>query len=802
MNLRFIIFVVITSLSLFFVNQYFVPDPKETSSNEQASAAVVDKLPSIGIGTLPLFPLYSTDSSSDAISYGLEVGKGTYMLPTGALPEEKETLFVKNNKGLIKKVNLINKDLSKEKCLIYSEQAKPLIKTLSLPAGKSFLTLLQIEETAPFAYPAMINNGKLTLGKEKPSSNCLVIYDDLGEFFVLGIYDASYEQIIPFSSIGSLDSLIDYVPMQVQKNVVHNEQLYVLENETMQLVFSNLGGSICEVNLPIKSSQHPHSVILSVDEDALIAKQAPLSNLFPLSVYKESVDGKITQFEPKEGGYYPLLRRGIAKKDRRAITRVLPKFYAASVTEGNNDELASIPYKLKSISSKRIVFSAQHAGRRITKTFELPKNGKDAPYVLLANVEVEGNNTDLYFNSGVPEVEFVSGRPSPAITYISYNGSDLSTGQIKLPKTVSTLEHITPDWVANSNGYFATIIDPLDKVGAGVVSTYVPGEVDPSRITLIDVLSDRYPASKYPGYQIAIPLSTKSNSTDFRLYLGPLDAAVLKKVDAFYTNQVTGYSPEYNKAITYQGFFSTIIEPFARLLSILIGFCYKFSHSWGLSIILLTLLLRLILYPLNAWSIKSTIGMKLAEPELKKMQAKYKNDPLKTRTETMRIYKEYNVNPLGCIVPLFLQAPFLFGIFSVLKTNFAIRGASFIPGWINNLSSPDSLFSWSTSIPFIGTSFHLLPLIAALLMFLQTKQSSKGNDTSNMSDMQKQQQKMNFIMPVLMLVIFYKMPSGLNIYFISSSVLQMVQHSITLKSIQKRALKKNPKEVLVKTKRK
>lgn len=802
MNLRFITFVAITSLSLFFLNQYLVPTPKDKGPKVEAVSESVDSIPTIGIGNLPLYPLYKTEAASDNLSYGLEVSKGTYLLPKGALTDPAKELFVKNNKGLIKKVGLINKDSSKEKCLIYSEIEKPTIKTVAIPTGKAFLTLLQIEETAPFAFPAILENGKLTLGQEQPTSSCLAIYDDMGDFFVLGIYDPAHSQLTPFSAIGSLDDMIDYVPTSAQKGPLSSQQLYVLENESIQLVFSTTGGSICEVNLPIKSESHPNSVILPVDEDKILSRQAPLSDQFPMTAYKISVNGRLEVMQPAQGGYYPLIRRGTAKKDPRAISKALPKFYTANVISTTYPEIANLPYQLTSISDKRIVFTGRHQGTTIKKTFELPESGEKAPYVVLASIEVSSPRSDLYLTSGVPEVEFVGGVPNPGITYLAYDGTDLKANKFKLPKTVSSLEGVTPDWTANSNGYFATIIDPLDKVRSGMLASYVPGEVDPSRITLIDVLSDRYPASKYPGYQVAVPLSANGGTTDFRLFLGPLDADVLKKVDAFYTNEVTGYSPEYNKAIMYQGFLSVISEPFARLLSILMQFCYTVTRSWGFSIILLTILLRLILYPLNAWSIRSTIGMKLAQPELSKVQARYKNDPMKLRAETMKVYKQYSVNPLGCIIPLFLQMPFLFGIYSVMKTSFGIRGASFIPGWINNLSSPDTLISWGVSIPFIGSSLHALPILSALLMYFQTKQSAKKNDTSKMSDMEQQQQKMSFMMPLVMLVVFYNMPAGLNIYFISSSVLQVLQQHLTQRSMEKKQLKKNPKEVIVEPKQK
>lgn len=800
MNFRFIIFVVITSLSLFFVNQYFAPTPTKHITEQTTSSEELEVMPAASIGALPLFPLYTSETGSEIVSYGFAANKHTYLLPTGALPSAKKTLFVKNNKGLMKKLTLASTNPSKETCLIYSETEKTEFKTLSLSAKNNDLTLLEIQGSSPGTFPALLSGGKLILGSQKPTANCLALYDHLGKFLVVGVYEASGEKFIPFSAITSLDPFIDYLPTVSSQRSASTEQFFVLENQSMQLVFSNLGGALCEVNLPIKNEAHPDSVILPVGEDKLIKKQAPLSDLFPLHAYKKSVGGKIEQFEPYEGGYYTLLRRAITRKDPRASSRVPAKFYAANVIS-DDETLASLTYSVKSMTDKQIVFTASYKGRKITKTFELPTNGEEAPYVVLATVDVQGDKRGLYFTSGVPEVEFVAGRVAPSIHYTAYDGSDLKTHTFKLPKSSSQLDGATPDWTSNSNGYFSVIVDPLDKVKSGFTSTFVPGEEVPSRITLIDSLSDRYPAAKYPGYQVSIPLSGQEPSTTFRLYLGPLDAKVLAKVDSFYTNEVTGYSPQYNKALTYQGFLMTVVEPFARLLSLFLNWCYKISHSWGLAIILLTILLRLILYPLNAWSIKSMIGLKVVAPETKKLQERYKKDPMRLRAETMKLYKEHGVNPIGCIVPLFLQMPFLFGMFSVLKSTFGIRGASFIPGWITNLSEPDVLFSWGLSLPFLGSSFHLLPVLSSVLMYFQSKQSSAKGDVSQMSEMERSQQKMSWMMPVIMLVVFYNMPSGLNLYFISASALQMLQHVITQKAIEKKRLKKNPKEVTIKVKK-
>ena len=183
------------------------------------------------------------------------------------------------------------------------------------------------------------------------------------------------------------------------------------------------------------------------------------------------------------------------------------------------------------------------------------------------------------------------------------------------------------------------------------------------------------------------------------------------------------------------------------------------------------------MYPLNAWSIKSTLKLQEVGPKLQKLQAKYKNDPKRAQLEVMQFYKEHKINPFGGCLPLIIQMPFLFGMFDLLKSTFSLRGASFIPGWIDNLTAPDSLFSWGTPIPFIGTEFHLLPIILGVVMFFQQKLSAAQNKKKGvtLTDQQKQQQKMGTIMTVAFTVLFYKFPSGLNLYWLSSMGLQILQ---------------------------
>jgi YidC/Oxa1 family membrane protein insertase len=181
------------------------------------------------------------------------------------------------------------------------------------------------------------------------------------------------------------------------------------------------------------------------------------------------------------------------------------------------------------------------------------------------------------------------------------------------------------------------------------------------------------------------------------------------------------------------------------------------------------------LYPLNNWSMKSTAKLQKIAPKVQAIQEKYKKDPNRARTEIMNIYRQEGANPVGGCLPLLIQLPFLFGMFDLLKTSFELRGASFIPGWIDNLSAPDVIFSWSYPLPLIGTNFHLLPIFLGVIMFFQQRMMSPASAGAVPTDQQRQQRFMGNIMTVVFTVLFYNFPSGLNLYWISSMLLGILQ---------------------------
>lgn len=515
---------------------------------------------------------------------------------------------------------------------------------------------------------------------------------------------------------------------------VSDEQFYVFENDYQQLVFSNKGGAIAEINLPLHSEKHPHSSIRKIEAD------------------KES------------DTYYPLLRKGVVGKD--------PRHYAFTIL---SDEPV-VNYQLKSQTKNSIVFESVEPNRTITKTFSFPENPEKSPYCIELAVQIEGDARNLRLTSGIPEVELVSGSPAPSLKYRLLRNQKAVVESLDLPKTENSLSSALPLWVCNSNGFLGLIIQPLTEIGTGFSTVNIPGMNAPSRLA-----QDSKDAITYPGYEVQLPLIASKEPMRFNIFAGPFDTQVLKVVDS---TTSSGYSASQSS----QGWFSFISEPFAKFLFVLMNFFFNITHSWGISIILLTAALRVMLYPLNAWSIKSTIKMQQISPQVAAIQEKHKKEPKKAQQEIMNLYREKGVNPLTGCLPILIQMPFLIGMFDLLKTTFELRGASFIPGWIDNLAAPDVLFSWGTPIFFFGSDFHLLPIILGVVMFLQQRLSSPlPKDVNQLTDTQRQQKFMGNIMAIVFTVMFYNFPSGLNIYWLSSMLLGILQQWLTTKSMNKKA---------------
>ena len=183
----------------------------------------------------------------------------------------------------------------------------------------------------------------------------------------------------------------------------------------------------------------------------------------------------------------------------------------------------------------------------------------------------------------------------------------------------------------------------------------------------------------------------------------------------------------------------------------------KYVGNFGISIIIVTIIIKILLLPLTLKQDKSMKEMKKLQPELEKIKEKYANDKQMLNIKTMELYKEHKVNPLGGCLPLLLQLPILFALFGVLRNGIIPKDSSFL--WLK-LSVPDP--------------FYVLPVLNGAVSFFQQKLMGSADSNPQMKNMM-------YIFPIMMIMFSVKMPSGLQLYWLTSSILAVVQQYFIMK---------------------
>ena len=218
-----------------------------------------------------------------------------------------------------------------------------------------------------------------------------------------------------------------------------------------------------------------------------------------------------------------------------------------------------------------------------------------------------------------------------------------------------------------------------------------------------------------------------------------------------------------NKALDF-GMFDILAKPCVWLMNKL----YSVIPNYGIAIIILTFLIKLILWPLGSKSYKSMSEMKKIQPLMKEIREKYKNDKKKMNEEVMSLYRTYKINPLGGCLPMLVQIPVFFALYRMLYEAIELRHAPFFL-WINDLAAPDRLFRFDFTIPFMDPPYGIpvLTLVMGATMFLQQKMSPPMGDPT--------QAKMMMLMPVIFTVIFINFSSGLVLYWLVNNIVSISQ---------------------------
>ena len=301
------------------------------------------------------------------------------------------------------------------------------------------------------------------------------------------------------------------------------------------------------------------------------------------------------------------------------------------------------------------------------------------------------------------------------------------------------------NWTALKSKYFSLIFKPLTSTSKEFYTQSGPGAI------VTGVESDLLSISP------SAVLESK-----FVLFAGPSHIPVLKEA---------GY--EFEETINY-GFFGGISKALLSILRML----HNVVRSWGIAIILLSIFLNVITLPLTMKSFKSMQKMQELHPQMEKLKKENKDNPQKLNKEVMELYKKYKINPLSGCLPMLLQMPIFVALYQALTKSLELRSANFL--WIKDLSSPDAV-PLPFTLPLIGSSINILPLVMVGAMVLQQKISTKSMGGAVTEEQKQQQKMMLIIMPIMFGFIFYNMPSGLVLYWVVNTALTIVEQGAILK---------------------
>jgi YidC/Oxa1 family membrane protein insertase len=394
---------------------------------------------------------------------------------------------------------------------------------------------------------------------------------------------------------------------------------------------------------------------------------------------------------------------------------------------------------------------------RLTKRYDL----KPKDYMFELTVTLDGGHSVPGFNFGGsaytlsfgpqmgPRFEKLDGRYDYR-EYITYTNGKRKKEKINDSNPIIISSN--PKWAAISGKYFSCIAIPLlaqyeinfsEKSEAGLSST--------SRLNIIRP-----------------PLNSSRATDTYRFYLGPKSQDVLNA----YNNGNNGFG-SIEMQLTEVANTKGILSPLEKILKWLLLMFYKLTPNYGVAIILLTLLVKIVFFPLTKKGSEATLRMQSVAPKIKELQEKYKDNRQKMNTEMAELYKKEGYNPLSGCLPLLLQFPIFIAMYNLFNNHFDLRGAMFIPGWIPDLSLPESIWDFPAGVrlPILGwTALRLLPFIYVGSQLLYGKVTQTPDQQAN-----AQMKMMLYVMPIAFFFILYNVPSGLLVYWIFSNLLTMVQ---------------------------
>ncbi len=311
------------------------------------------------------------------------------------------------------------------------------------------------------------------------------------------------------------------------------------------------------------------------------------------------------------------------------------------------------------------------------------------------------------------------------------------------------------EYAGVSNQFFTTLIQPESPYPSTVWA-----KSSPVRIPGDD--ADKPKHAVRAGFTLPDRNLAPGDFTNlhYHLYIGPKHYNTLKKIGG-----------DLDEVMNY-GWFTPVSVVLNNVLNWLHDTVFSKTANtwaWGLSIIALTILIRIAIWPLHNKSTRTMKRMSKLQPLMQDLREKYKDNPNKLNQETMKLYKEYQINPMGGCLPMFLQIPIFFGYYRMLQYAVELRGQSFL--WVKDLSMPDTLhtFDLPFALPFLGDRLpvNLLPILMAVTMVLQMRMTPKTGD--------KMQQRIFMFMPLMFFFFCYNFASALALYWTTQNIFSIGQ---------------------------
>ena len=387
-----------------------------------------------------------------------------------------------------------------------------------------------------------------------------------------------------------------------------------------------------------------------------------------------------------------------------------------------------------------------------------PRREIEISFLLKENSDIVDFKLNIIDNtdSNYENVELIWGRDSfrnsKSIDYenrytaLSYGFEDNKDSYLSVAgSTNKVIDNV--NWISFREHFFSSILILSDESNQVEISS----EDLSSNETLDKKFTKRFLAN--------IPLKLDSyNQISFSMYFGPTDYETLKDYNLNLENSVPigwGIFGWLNRFI------------FFPLFSFLTNY-----FSYGISIILMTIIVKVAISPLTYKSYLSQIKMKILKPELEVINEKYKDDPMKKQQETMNLYTKSGANPMSGCLPAFLQMPIFFALFTFFPVAFSLRQKSFL--WADDLSSYDSILDLGFYIPLYGDHISLFPILASVAIFFYTKMTTGQQMMSPSQTGGVNMKVIMYMMPLMMLFFFNNYASGLSLYYFISNLLTIV----------------------------